>query len=60
MNKVGYISYHNDGNKLQLDNVLNSKDKLPFAKNRYFTVSSCLVGGLNLKIDRILEIMRFL
>ena len=42
MNKVGYISYHNDGNKLQLDNVLNSKDKLPFAKTRYFQLQNRL------------------
>ena len=38
MNKVGYISYHNDGNTLQLDNVLNSKEILPFAQIRYLSV----------------------
>ena len=32
MNKVGYISYHNDGNTLQLDNVLNSKENCHLLK----------------------------
>ena len=37
MNKVGYISYHNDGNTLQLDNVLNSKENCHLL--RYLSVS---------------------
>ena len=49
MNKVGYISYHNDGNKLQLDNVLNSKEKLRFVKTgilkSYLSVSSSSLGS---------------
>ena len=30
MDKVGYISYHNAGNRLQLDSILKSKENSHF------------------------------
>ena len=36
MDKVGYISYHNDGNRLQLDSVLNSQENEPLYSPAFF------------------------
>ena len=42
MDKVGYISYHNAGNRLQLDSVLKSKENSHFC---IFLIKFSLFSG---------------